>query len=47
LTNAVPGEALPAFDTTLFIVNALIVALAAAILVIVTRGRLGLTAEDD
>jgi membrane protease YdiL (CAAX protease family) len=45
LTNAVPGEALPAFDTTLFTVNAVIVALAAAILVIVTRGRLGCSDE--
>lgn len=41
LTNAVPGEPLPAFDTTLFVVNAVVVALAAAILLIVTRGRLG------
>jgi len=45
LTNAIPGEALPAFDTALFIVNALIVALAATILVIVTKGRLGYTAD--
>ncbi len=46
LTNAVPGEALPAFDTTLFIVNAVIVALAAAILVVVTGGRLGCSDEQ-
>jgi membrane protease YdiL (CAAX protease family) len=45
LTNAVPGEALPPFDTTLFILNAVIVALAAAILVIVTKGRLGCSDE--
>jgi membrane protease YdiL (CAAX protease family) len=45
LTNAVPGEDLPAFDTTLFVVNALVVALAAAILVIATKGRLGYTAD--
>ena len=45
LTNAVPGEALPAFDTTLLIVNAVVVTLAAAILVIVTRGRLGCSDE--
>ena len=45
LTNAIPGEALPAFDTTLFIVNALIVVLAAAILVVVTKGQLGYTAD--
>jgi membrane protease YdiL (CAAX protease family) len=41
LTNAVPGEALPAFDTRLFVVNALVVALAAAVLAVVTKGRLG------
>jgi membrane protease YdiL (CAAX protease family) len=45
LTNAVPGEALPAFDTTLFIVNAIVVTLAAVILVIVTKGRLGCSDE--
>jgi membrane protease YdiL (CAAX protease family) len=45
LTNAVPGEALPAFDTTLFIVNGIIVALAAIMLVVVTKGQLGYTAE--
>ena len=45
LTNAVPGEALPAFDTTLFIVNAVIVALAAIILVMVTKGQLGCSDE--
>ena len=47
LTNAVPGEALPAFDTTLFIMNAVIVALGAVILVVVTKGKLGLAAEGD
>jgi hypothetical protein len=47
LTNAIPGEALPAFDTTLFIFNALIVALAAAILVAVTKGRLGYERDKD
>jgi membrane protease YdiL (CAAX protease family) len=41
LTNAVPGEPLPAFDTTLFIVNALVVALAGVIVVVATKGRLG------
>ena len=45
LTNAVPGEALPAFDTRLFIVNAVIVALAATILVMATKGQLGYTAD--
>jgi membrane protease YdiL (CAAX protease family) len=46
LTNAIPGEPLPAFDTTLFIVNALIVVLAAAILVVVTKRRLGYSAQN-
>jgi membrane protease YdiL (CAAX protease family) len=45
LTNAVPGETLPAFDTRLFVVNAVIVALAAAILAVVTKGRLGSSDE--
>jgi hypothetical protein len=45
LTHAVPGEPLPAIDTTLFVVHAVVTALAAAILLIVTRGRLGHTAE--
>lgn len=47
LTNAVPGELLPAFDTTLFIVNAVVVALAAAILVVVTKGRLGYAVDTQ
>ena len=45
LTNAVPGEPLPAFDTTLFIVNAAIVALAGVIVLILTKGQLGYTAD--
>jgi membrane protease YdiL (CAAX protease family) len=45
LTDAVPGEALPAFDTRLFVVNAVVVALAAAVLAVVTRGRLGCADE--
>ena len=47
LTNAMPGEAPPALDTTLFIVNAVVVALAAVILVVVTKGKLGYAAEDE
>jgi membrane protease YdiL (CAAX protease family) len=43
LTNAVPGETFTAFDTRLFIVNAVVVALAGAIVAAVTRGRLGYT----
>jgi membrane protease YdiL (CAAX protease family) len=45
LTDAVPGQDLPAFDTTLFVVNAVVVALAAAVLVVATKGRLGYTAD--
>jgi hypothetical protein len=45
LTNAIPGEPLPAFDTTLFTVNAAIVALAGVILMIATGGRLSYTAD--
>jgi membrane protease YdiL (CAAX protease family) len=45
LTNAIPGEPLPAFDMALFIVNAAIVALAGIILAIATRGWLGYTAD--
>ena len=41
LTNAVPGETFTAFDTRLFVVNAVVVALAAAVLAVATRGRLG------
>jgi membrane protease YdiL (CAAX protease family) len=41
LTNAIPGEALLAFDTRLFIVNAVVVALAGAVFALVTKGRLG------
>jgi membrane protease YdiL (CAAX protease family) len=47
LTNAVPGEALPAFDTRLFIVNAVIVALGAVILIVVTKGKLGYASNTD
>jgi hypothetical protein len=45
LTNAIPGEPLPAFDTTLFIINAVVVALAAAFIVIVTKGQLACEAD--
>jgi hypothetical protein len=41
LTNAVPGQSLPAFDTTLFIGSAVIVTMAAVILVMVAKGWLG------
>jgi hypothetical protein len=45
LTNAIPGEPLPAFDNTLFIVNALVVALASVIVAVATKGRLGYMAN--
>jgi membrane protease YdiL (CAAX protease family) len=45
LTNAIPGEPLPAFDTTLFILNALVVALAGVIVAVATKGQLGYTAD--
>jgi membrane protease YdiL (CAAX protease family) len=45
LTNAVPGEALPAFDTRLFIVNAVVVALAGAVVALATKRRLGCADE--
>jgi hypothetical protein len=45
LTNAIPGEPLPAFDTTLFVVNAVIVALVGTIVVVATKGRLGHTVD--
>ena len=44
LTNAVPGEALPAFDRTLFIITAVVIALAGATAAIATKGKLGYTA---
>jgi len=45
LTNAVPGETFAAFDTRLFIVNAVVVALAGAIVAGATGGRLGYVGE--
>ena len=45
LTNAVPGETFTAFDTRLFVVNAVVVALVGAIVAGVTGGQLGYTRE--
>ena len=45
LTNAVPGETYTAFDTRLFIVNAVVVALAGAVVALATKGRLGCADE--
>jgi len=41
LTNAIPGESPPAFDTTLFIVASVVVALAGVVVLVVTKGKLG------
>ena len=45
LTNAIPGEPSPAFDTALFIVASVIVALAGVVVLVVTKGKLGF--NDD
>ena len=41
LTNAIPGEPTPAFDTALFIAASVVVALAGAVVLVVTKGKLG------
>ena len=41
LTNALPGEPTPTFDTGLFIAASVVVALAGVIALVVTKGRLG------
>jgi len=41
LTNAIPGELPPAFDTTLFIVASMFVALAGVVVLVGTKGKLG------
>jgi len=45
LTNAIPGELLPVFDTTLFIIVSMIVALAGVVVLVATKGKLGF--KDD
>ena len=45
LTNAIPGEPLPAFDVTLFIIASVVVALAGVIVLVATKGTLGLDEE--
>ena len=45
LTNAIPGEPPPAFDTSLFIVASMVVALAAVVVLIATKGNLGFNKE--
>jgi membrane protease YdiL (CAAX protease family) len=41
LTNAIPGKPNPAFDTTLFIVASIVVALAGVVALVATKGKLG------
>jgi hypothetical protein len=41
LTNAIPGEPMPPFDVTLFIVASMVVALAGIGVVVATKGKLG------
>lgn len=47
LTNAIPGEPPPAFDTTLFIVASVVVTLAGIVVLIVTKGKLGFHADFE
>ncbi len=41
LTNAIPGQDLPDFDTRLFLISGIVVMLAGLLLTVITRGRLG------
>jgi membrane protease YdiL (CAAX protease family) len=45
LTNAIPGETPTAFDTALFIVASVVVALAGVVVLVITKGKLGF--HDD
>jgi membrane protease YdiL (CAAX protease family) len=45
LTNAIPGESLPAFDKTLFIAAGVAVALAAVVVLVATKRQLGFQSE--
>jgi membrane protease YdiL (CAAX protease family) len=47
LTNAIPGKPPPAFDTTLFIVASVVVALAAVVMLVATKGKLGFHPEAE
>jgi membrane protease YdiL (CAAX protease family) len=47
LTNAIPGELPPAFDTTLFIVASVVVALAGVAVLVATKGQLGFNPESE
>lgn len=41
LTNAIPGQPLPVFDASLFVITAVTVALTGVVVAVATRGRLG------
>jgi membrane protease YdiL (CAAX protease family) len=47
LTNAIPGEPPPTFDTTLFIVASVVVALAGVVVIVATKGKLGFHPEAE
>jgi hypothetical protein len=47
LTNAIPGEPLPVFDSTLFIVAGVVVAMAGVAVVVATKGQLGFNPEAE
>ncbi|MBW1902920.1 MAG: CPBP family intramembrane metalloprotease [Deltaproteobacteria bacterium] len=47
LTNAIPGDPPPVFDSTLFIVTGVIVALAGVAVVVATKGQLGFNPEAN
>lgn len=47
LTNTIPGESLPAFDKTLFILASIVVTLGASAVLAITKGQLGFQAEVE
>ena len=47
LTNAIPGEPLPAFDKALFIIAGVVVALTGIVILAATKGQLGFRSETD
>jgi membrane protease YdiL (CAAX protease family) len=47
LTNTIPDESPPAFDTTLFIVASVVVALAGVVLLVATKTKLGFNPEAE
>lgn len=46
LTNAIPGEPLPAFDQTLFVTAGIFVVLTAVVVLAATKGKLGFTTHE-